>query len=298
MAKLNVSICTQEIRPYESLEQFIDYLESHLIQAKRLGSDVVLFPEMGNIGLLWTDPTCRKIPPREIGSAYERILTPLFEPFKSAVRALAMKHEIIIMGPTFWHKTDGIGTNTALVAFPDGRIHRQDKIHPTRGEIAIDTRGGNSIGIFEINGIKAGLLICYDSQWPELVRPMVEAGIKVLFVPSLTTKRAYWRVRYATQARAQEGQIYVCVAAIFGNLGVPEEYPLTCTGRAYVTCAVDNRFGVEDGLYAEGPLDEDGLLTVELDMDLVDLSREKGEIRNFSDRRDDLYAALRADVSA
>lgn len=297
MSKLNVSICTQEVRPYASLEAYVEYLDAHVAEAKSRGSEVILFPEMGNVGLLWTDPESAKIAPREIGSAYARILTPFFAPFGKAVSELARKHGIVVIGPTFWHKTDGIGTNTALVAFPDGRIHRQDKIHPTRGEIAIDTTGANSIGVFEINGVKAGLLICYDSQWPELARPMVDAGIKVLFVPSLTSKRGYWRVRYANQARAQEGQMFVCVAALFGNLGIPEDYALTGTGRAYVTCAVDNRFGVEDGLYAEGPWDQDGLLTVELDLNLVDLSREKGEIRNVRDRRDDLYPTLRADMT-
>ena len=298
MTKINVSICTQEVRPYASFDAYIGYLDAHVAEAKARRSDVILFPEMGNVGLLWTDPASAKLPARAVGSAYDMILTPFFEPFQEAVVALARKYDIIVMAPTFWHKTGVIGRNTALVAFPDGRLHRQDKIHPTRGEVAIDTSGSDSVGIFEINGVKAGLLICYDSQWPELVRPMVEAGIKMLFVPSLTTDRGYWRVRYATQARAQENQMYVCVAAIYGDLGIPEEYPLTCTGRAYVTCPADNRFGVENGLYAEGPVNEDGLLTVELDMDLVDLSREKGEIRNLKDRRDDLYPTLRAAVAS
>jgi predicted amidohydrolase len=293
MTNLKVSICTQEIGRYSTLDAYVDYCEGHVAAAKAEGSDVILFPEMGNVGLLWSDPNAAKLPPREVGKAYDAVLTPFFAPFQQRMSDLAVRHGIVVIAPSFWHKTGGVGNNTALIVFPDGRIQRQDKIHLTRPEQAIDTKAGSSLSTFEINGVKAGLLICYDSQWPELARPLVEAGIKVLFVPSLTGHRGYWRVRYATQARAQEGQMYVCVAGLFGDLGIPEDMPLTAHGRAYVTCPADNRFGVEDGLYAEGPMDEDGLLTVELDIDLVDLSREKGEIRNLKDRRDDLYPNLK-----
>ena len=117
-------------------------------------------------------------------------------------------------------------------------------------------------------------------------------GRPVLFVPSLVSHRGYWRVRYATQARAQENQLYVCVAAIFGDLGIPEDLPLTCHGGSYVTCPIDNRFNIENGLFAEAPFDQEGVLTAELDFDLLKLSRERGEIRNVLDRRPELYKQL------
>lgn len=295
MNSLRVSICTLGIRPYASLAEMMDHLTGFVVDAKAEGSDVLLFPEMGNVGLLWTDPSSAALPPREVGAAYEKVLTPFFQPFQEAMAELAKAHDITIIAPSFWHKTDGIGRNSALTFFPDGRVHRQDKIHPTRPEQAIDTTGASEVGIFEIEGIKAGVLICYDNQWPELVRPLVDAGAQILFAPTLTGWRGYWRVRYATQARAQENQIYVCVAALFGDLGIPTDMPLTCHGRAYVTCPIDNRFNIENGLYAEGPADEEGLLTVDLDLDLLALSREKGEIRNLKDRRSDLYPTLKAD---
>jgi predicted amidohydrolase len=283
------------IRPYASLDEMIFHLEEHATAAKAVNSDVLLFPEMANVGLLWMDPSCSSLDPRQMGGAYDRLLTPLFEPFRDSMSEVAAKCGLTIIGPSFWHKTDGVGTNTTLVFFPDGHIHRQDKIHPTRPEVAIDTQGGARVSTFEINGIKAAVLICYDNQFPELIRPLADAGIQVLFAPTLTGWRGYWRVRYAAQARAQENQMYVCVSALFGDLGIPEEMPLTCNGRSYVTCPIDNRFGIVNGLFAEGPADEEGLLTVDLDFDLLNLSREKGEIRNIKDRRPDLYPTLRAD---
>lgn len=295
MSTLRTSIATLKLRPYQGIDDYLAHIEKFVAEAKASGSHVVLFPELGNVGLLFTDPTAAKRNPREMGPAYADVLSPFFEPFKQGLLDLARKHDIVIIGPTFWHKSEGVGRNTALVAFPDGSVYRQDKIHMTRSEQAIQTEGGNQVGVFEINGVKAGLLICYDSQWPELARPMVDAGAQVLFVPSLTTWRGYWRVRYATQARAQENQIYVCVATIVGELAMPEAYPMVCHGRPYITCPADNVFGLENGLYAEGPSDQEGLITADLDMELVERSRAKSEIRNMLDRRSDLYPSLSLD---
>lgn len=292
MTSLRTSIVTLKLRPYADIDAYLAHIEKYVAEAKEKGSDVVLFPELGNVGLLFTDPTAAARDARDMGPAYAEVLTPFYEPFKQGLIELARKYDIVIIGPTFWHKTDGEGRNTAIVALPDGSIYRQDKIHMTRSEQAIMTAGGSQIGTFEVNGIKAGLLICYDSQWPELARPIAEAGAQVLFVPSLTTWRGYWRVRYATQARAQENQMYVCVATIVGELAMPASYPMVCHGRPYVTCPIDNVFAVENGLYAEGPTDQEGIMTVDLDLDLVERSRAKGEIRNVLDRRHDLYPTL------
>ena len=292
MSKLSVSIATFAIRRYDTLAALEAHVEEVVDEAKRGGARVVLLPEMGNVGLLWSEPTSVDVPVREIGATYGTVLTPFFAPFRAAMQRIAKAHDVVLVGPTFWHRTDGVGTNSALVFMPDGREYRQDKIHPTRPEMAIDTTGGDALVSFEIDGIKAAVLICYDVQFPELTRKLVDNGVQMLLVPSLTSRRGYWRVRYASHARAGENQIYVCVSPLFGNLGIPSEYPLQACGGAYVTCPIDNRFGVEDGLLASAPHDEEGILNVELDFDLLQLSRDKGEIRPLKDRRPELYASL------
>lgn len=290
---MTLSLATFAIRRYGSIDDLAAHISGLALEAKAQGSRAILLPEMANVGLLWTDPACASLAPKAIGGAYERILTPLFTPYCAAMSDIARQHDIAIIGASYWHKTGGVGTNSAFVFFPDGRVHRQDKIHPTRPELAIDTRGGTNIGLFEIDGIKAAVLICYDIQFPELVRPLVDGGVRLIFVPSLTSRRGYWRVRYGSHARAQENQIYVCVSPLFGDLGIPAEHPLQAHGGSYVTCPIDNRLEVEDGLLAHAPADVEGLLTVDLDFETLSLSREKGEIRPLKDRRPDVYAQLK-----
>lgn len=292
MTTLRVSIATFAIRRYARLDDMVEHVSCFAGAAAAAGSDVLLLPEMANVGLLWSQPIYAALGPREIGNAYREVLTPLFAPFVAAMIEVAVRYGIAIVGPSFWHAPDGVGTNSALTFLPDGNVRRQDKVHPTRPEVAIDTKGSDRLDLFEIKGVKVATLICYDVQFPELARALVDRGIRILFVPSLTSDRGYWRVRYGSHARAIENQMYVCVSPLFGDLGIPAEHPLQCHGGAYVTCPIDNRLGIEDGLLASAARDVEGLLTVDLDTDLLDLSREKGEIRPLRDRRPDLYAEL------
>jgi predicted amidohydrolase len=64
-----------------------------------------------------------------------------------------------------------------------------------------------------------GVLICYDSEFPELARRLVDEGARIIFVPFCTDNRqGYMRVRYCAQARAIENQCFVVLSGNVGNL--------------------------------------------------------------------------------
>jgi predicted amidohydrolase len=262
-------------------------------EAAAAGSALLLLPELTCLGLLWGDAHAAETTVAGVAELYRRRLTPLFGAYQSCLSGIAHRHDIVIAGASFWHEEGGRGLNTGFVAFPDGTLLRQDKIHPTRPEQAIGTSGGEAIAAFDLGGVRMGMAICYDVQFPELARHLVAEEIDVLLVPSLTTERGYWRVRHAAHARAVENQIYVCVSPIFGDLGIPSDYPVVATGGAMVACPIDNRFGIADGTYARVNTDEEGLLDVTLDLARLRLSRERSEIRQRADRRPDFYQRLK-----
>jgi predicted amidohydrolase len=254
---------------------------------------LLLLPELTCLGLLWGDPAAGETTVPAVAELYRRRLTPLFHDYCETLREIARGHRIAVAGASFWHVEDGHGRNSAFVALPDGTLLRRDKLHPTRPEQAIDTSGGTEISAFDLAGVRLGMAICYDVQFPELTRHLVAEGIEVLLVPSLTTTRGAWRVRHSAHARAVENQIYVCVSPIVGDLGIPVDYPVVATGGAFVACPIDNRFGIADGTYARAASDQESLLHVTLDLARLRLSRAKAEIRQLADRRPDLYARLR-----
>lgn len=290
---LLISVATMAIRRYGDLPAFRSHIDTLAAEAADKGSRVLLLPELTCVGLLWAYPEAAQTTVSDVADLYRRRLTPLFGPYQESLRDVAQHRRIALAGGSFWHEESGKGVNSAFIAFPDGSLQRQDKLHPTRSEQAIGTVGGESLHTFEIDGIRIGLLICYDIQFPELTRHLVAEGIQVLLVPSLTSERGYWRVRHCAHARAVENQIYVCVSPLIGDLGIPTNHPVQGCGSAFIACPIDNRFNIDDGTYARGPANAESLLHVSLDMARLELSRTRSEIRQRADRRPALYARLR-----
>ena len=291
---LKVSVSVFRIQHYKAFAEFAEHVERFVVDAKASGSRVLVLPEFLAMGLLWTSSDAAEIDNAKVSDFYRKIFSPMLPDFKNLMSSLAKKYDIYLVGGTFWHEEEGKGLNSAFVFKPDGSSLRQDKIHLTRGERAINSSGGDTLNSFEIDGVKCGLFVCYDVQYPELTQALVTEGIEVLFVPTLTEKRGAWRSWYSAHARALENQIYVCVSPLIGGLGIPNDYPVNGAGEAFIACPIDNRMNVEDGTYALSKFEEgeEGLIHADLNLVVLRLSRERGEVRHLKDRRPELYKAL------
>lgn len=290
--RLKLALATLEMRPYAGLAAFKSHMEELAVTAAEAGCHLLLLPELTCAGLLWTNPDAASTTTTGIARLYDETLTPLHDSYVGALSALAVCNRIAIAGATLWHREKDRRLNSGFVLYPDGRISRQDKIHPTRPERAIRTVGGEGLCLFDIAGVTAGMAICYDLQFPEITRRLVDAGAEVILTPSLTDARGYWRVRHCAHARAIENQCFVCVSPLVGDLGLPLDRPTRGHGEAYVACPIDNRFAIADGTYARAEQNRESLLITELDFELLRQARLKAEIRPLADRRPDLYAAL------
>jgi predicted amidohydrolase len=117
--------------------------------------------------------------------------------------------------------------NTCVVINPFGKITATyRKIHLF--DYSIDSPSalyeskvvepGSDVVTFDIDGIKAGLAICYDLRFPELFRHLALNGIKILFMPSAfttATGKDHWKV--LIRARAIENQIYIVAPNQYGK---------------------------------------------------------------------------------
>jgi predicted amidohydrolase len=106
------------------------------------------------------------------------------------------------------------GRNSSLVFHRGRLVHRYDKMHLFRH--TGDDRyfiPGKRARTFLIHRnsirIRAGIVICYDLRFPELVRTMALQGMDVLFVPARwpVIRDDSWRT--LLKARAIENQIFV-----------------------------------------------------------------------------------------
>ena len=78
---------------------------------------------------------------------------------------------------------------------------------------------GDALKVFDFDGVRAGIAICYDIEFPLPVRAQCEAGARLLLVPSCTdTEAGATRVRVGCLARALENRCFVAQAVTAGDM--------------------------------------------------------------------------------
>ncbi len=130
---------------------------------------------------------------------------------KEHIGGLAMKYNVNIVAGSVSNLRDGKIFNTAAVFDRKGAcIAEYDKTHlfTPMGEDGFYTRGDH-ICVFSLDGIKCGVIICYDLRFPELTRRLSLDGIEILFVVSQWPEERITHLRCLTTARAIENQIFV-----------------------------------------------------------------------------------------
>ena len=281
---VRIATCQLQARAVSDFDEFMRHVEYFVDVAADYESDFILFPELFTLMLLSAEE--KELNPMEAIEA----LSDYTPKIRQKLSELALNYNINIIGGS--HPTrmdDGDIHNVAYVCLRDGSIHAQEKIHPTPNEAYWwNIKGGDSIDAIPTDCGPIGVLICYDSEFPELARRLVDEGARIIFVPFCTDSRqGYMRVRYCAQARAIENQCFTVLSGNVGNLpnvaNMDIQYAQSC-----ILTPCDFPFA-RDGIAAEASENVE-TLTIS-DVNLADLSwaRAEGTVRNLADRRFDLY---------
>lgn len=133
-------------------------------------------------------------------------------------------------------------------------------------------QGGESINVFELNGMNCSTFICYDLRFPEVFQ-IASRTANIIIVPANwpAARREHWKC--LLQARAIENQVYViainCVGKINGLYYSGDSCVINPNGEVLVELS-----------------DQEGVIEYEL-VDDVKNYRETFQVKN--DRRNDLY---------
>lgn len=272
-------------RRVRSFEEFLSFVEYFVDVVADYRGDFVVFPEMFALQLLSIED--QELNPAESIEA----LTKYTPAFKDALRDMAIRYNINIIGGSHPTRLDnGAVENIAYIFLRDGSIHEQPKIHPTPNEAYWwNIQGGNTLNAIETDCGPIGVLICYDSEFPELARHLVDQGIHILFVPFCTDERqSYLRVRYCCQARAVENQVYVVMSGNVGNLpnvaNMDIQYAQSC-----ILTPCDFPFA-RDGIAADTTPNVETVAIADLRPGTLIMARNNGTVKNLRDRRHDLYS--------
>jgi predicted amidohydrolase len=96
---------------------------------------------------------------------------------------ISIKHEVVIMAGLFEKDRDNRLYNTYVCVNSSGLVAKHRKIHPF---INPWLSPGEEYTVFDLDGWKCGILICYDNNIIENVRATKLLGADIIFMPHVT----------------------------------------------------------------------------------------------------------------
>lgn len=271
-----------QMRLYKNLEELMQQAEFFIDAVSGYRSDFALFPEFFNAPLMAENNHLSEADAiRELAKHTPTITQKFSE--------LAISYNINIITGSMPEMRDNLLYNVGYLCRRDGTIERYEKLHVTPDEAKVwGLQGGSNLKTFDTDCGKIGILICYDSEFPELSRLLADEGMDILFVPFLTdTQNGYSRVRHCAQARAIENECYVAIAGSVGNLPKVANMDIQFA-QSMVFTPCDFSFPA-NGVKAEATANTEMILIADCDIDLLRELNQFGSVRNLRDRRKDLF---------
>jgi predicted amidohydrolase len=247
-----------------------------VVEAVLQGAEILVFPEYGAMELSAIGDRGRDL--MDSLAAVSDMTSEII----ALHQQLAKQHGVMIVAGSGPLRTAGGVCNVAQVFGPNGRHESFTKIMPTPWEREQwGIAGGRTLKLFDVGGVKVGLLICYDIEFPLLSRALAEAGAQIILAPSNTeTEWGYWRVRTGCAARALENQIYTVHSPCVGPAGFCAAVERN-VGMAGIFAPPDRGFPA-DGVMALGPMNKPRWVYATLDMNALVRARQSGAVRTFA----------------
>ena len=169
--------------------------------------------------------------------------------------------------------------NSATLIHRDGTVLAQHRKVHLYGDVdwSTYTPGSSLDALVELDGVRLGILICYDVEFPESVRALALAGADLVAVPTALMRPYEVVARTLVPPRADENQVFIAYANPSGSEG-----PRMYCGES---CVVG-----PDGSDLARAGSGDELLLAEIDT--ARLAASRADNTHLGDRRPELYGSL------
>jgi predicted amidohydrolase len=279
MARVRIAAAQYPPEAFPSLGAYRDKLARWVAEAAAAGAQFLVFPEYGAMEYAAAAGAAAAA---DLSASLAAVSDALPE-MDAAHADLARKHGVHILaasGPS----TRGAGryVNAARLFTPSGRHGTQEKLIMTPFERDWGISAGTGLKVFETALGPLGIAICYDSEFPLLVRAQAEAGARIVLIPSCTEfVSGYHRVRTAALARALES---TCATVLSPTVGDAPWSPAIDynSGAAGIFVPADRSLS-DTGVLAEGTLNRPQWVYADVDLSRLAELKAMGEMRNAGD---------------
>ena len=236
----------------------------------RLQCDLLVLPELFNTGYLFASAA-------EAQKLAERIPS---GPTTQALLQIASERHVALVGGLAERDGEKL-FNSSVLATPDGEVFRYRKLHLFGYEKDVFLPGDRAPEVFEVRGVKVGMMVCFDWYFPETARVLMLKGAQIICHPA-NLVLPYCQGAMVT--RCLENRVFAITANRVGTEAVSGR-EVAFTGGSLIVDPLGN-------VLARATIDgeEAGVVDIEPKM-----SCEKGLTnRNdlMSDRRVELYGRL------
>ncbi len=184
-------------------------------EAAERGARLVIFPEYASF---FVDP---------LGPSVAAHAEPLEGPFTDALGEIARESGVTIVAGMAESAPGGGAYNTAVAVSGSGveASYRKEHLYDAFGQREsewVEAGEPRSPQLFEVGGLRCGILTCYDLRFPESARVLADAGAHLIAIPSEWVRGPRKEDQWQTllRARAIENALYVAAADHPPPLGV------------------------------------------------------------------------------
>ena len=260
------------------IEENVDRGCDLIDQACAEGADLIVLPEFWSTGYF----------PAFVDYGYYDLAAPDDGLAMTRVVAKAREHGVHIVSTIYEEDSPGLYYNTSMIVDPDGQIiHKYRKVQvPARRALEkLYYRGGSRFPVSRVGDWKVGIMLCYDSFFPESARCLALKGAELILVPfgASTTEGMIWDQLMMT--RAFENCAYVAPCNSIGSITMDNGDVFTLGGKSMVvdpTGRIVEQAGVEEETVLYAALDRARVYDV------------RRQYFMFRDRRPDAYGAITA----
>lgn len=183
---------------------------------------------------------------------------------------------VIVAG--FIEKDGGKNYNSSIMVYKNKAIDTYRKIHLFNKEKLWFTPGNKKLQAYNVNGMKIGIMVCFDWMFPEVSRTLALSGAQIIAHPS-NLVMPYCQQAMAT--RCLENRVFAVTANRIGNEKRGEDN-FTFTGGSQIT-------SFDGKIISSAPKDKISVDVVEIDITEANnkMINEYNDV--LKDRRKEFY---------